>query len=97
MSSIVFVPLVPDKLRKIPALCDKLASGWTDKQEFAVYSMLMARIRGERLTQAELADNMGVGQSTVNAQLSAAGFNEYCAGILHIRRELALLAEEETV
>lgn len=76
-------------LNVVAALCDKLASGWTDKQEQAVCAMLTARIAGVKLTQTELAASLGIGQSTVNAQLSAAGYNEYCAGIMHLRHVLA--------
>lgn len=72
----------------VSALCDRLALGWTEKQEELVHLMLSARIRGERLTQTALAEAMGIGQSTVNSQLTAAGFNEYCEGILFIREAL---------
>ncbi len=72
----------------LAALCDRLSAGWTEKQELIVYEMLEAKLSGKRLTQTELAGRLGIGQSTVNAQLSAAGFNEYAGGIMEIRRLL---------
>ena len=69
----------------VAALCDRLYLNFTDKQEQLVYTMLKARISGEKLTQAELGEIAGVGQSTVNSQLSAAGFNEYAAGVMFVR------------
>ena len=63
------------------ALCDKLALGWTDK--------LSARLSGEKLTQTALAESCGIGQSTVNAQLVSAGFNEWFRGIMLVRGMLS--------
>ena len=78
-----------EAVNTVAALCDMLALGRTDKQEELVNFMLAARMNGERLTQTALAEAMGIGQSTVNSQLNAAGFNEYCDGILFIRDALA--------
>lgn len=78
-----------DCVNTVSALCDRLLITCTDKQEELVYAMLTSRITGEKLTQTELARAAGVGQSTVNSQLASAGFNEYCAGIMFIRRQLA--------
>ena len=76
---------VEENINIVLALCDRLAADWTDKQEQAVYHMLTARLKDERLTQTELAQRLGIGQPTLNAQLAAAGFNEYCAGLLYVR------------
>lgn len=77
-----------EALNTVAALCDRLALGWTSKQEALAYAMLMSKLKGERLTQTELAKEAGVAQSTVNTQLSAAGFNEYAGGVLYIRKIL---------
>ncbi|MBQ4166578.1 MAG: hypothetical protein II590_00055 [Clostridia bacterium] len=77
-----------EAVNAVSALCDRLSLYWTGKQEELVNLMLNAKLRGERLTQAALAEAMGIGQSTVNSQLTAAGFNEYCEGILFIRDAL---------
>ena len=82
-------PDADEALNTVAALCDRLSLGWTDKQEALVHAMLTARFSGRKLTQAELGAASGVGQSTVNTQLSAAGFNEYSAGMLYIRRLLS--------
>ena len=71
------------------ALCDKLALGWTDKQEDLCFRMLSARLSGEKLTQTALAESCGIGQSTVNAQLVSAGFNEWFRGIMLVRGMLS--------
>ncbi|MBR3383540.1 MAG: hypothetical protein IKG85_10980 [Clostridia bacterium] len=80
-----------EAVNTVAALCDRLAIGRTSKQEELAYAMLRAKLKGERLTQEALARSLGIGQSTVNAQLVSAGFNEYCEGVLYIRRELARL------
>ena len=77
------------RLNTISALCDKLSLQWTDKQELAVYTLLMAKLGGAPMTQAGLAKLLGIGQSTVNEQLKAAGFNEYCAGIMYVKNTLS--------
>jgi hypothetical protein len=79
-----------EELNTVAALCDRLAAGWTSKQEELVYAMLRARLSGMRITQTELAELSGIGQSTVASQLAAAGCSEYCAGILYIRKRLAM-------
>ncbi|MBO4563228.1 MAG: hypothetical protein J5772_06430 [Clostridia bacterium] len=81
----------PDRtecINTVAALCDRLSADWTRKQEELASSLLLARMRGEKPTQTELAKSLGVGQSTVNARLTAAGFNEYCRGMLYIRKQL---------
>ena len=82
-------PDTEETLNTVAALCDKLALDMTEKQYELVYSLLSARISGAKLTQTELASVSGVGQSTVNAQLASAGFNEYCGGVMYIRKKLA--------
>ena len=66
------------------------------KQEELALEMTLARLRGERPTQWEMAKELGIGQSTVNARLTAAGFNEYCRGMLLIKRTLAEAISAET-
>ncbi len=88
---------VQRELNIVAALCDKLAEEWTDKQALAVHLMLMSRLRGERLTQTGLAALLNVSQPTVNDQLSAAGFNEYCAAMLYIKERLAEYAKGSVI
>ena len=83
-----------DTINAIAALCDRLCAGWTEKQERIAYEMLEAKLSGSRLTQTQLAQSLGIGQSTVNAQLAAAGFNEYMGGIMQMRRLLKCAQEE---
>ncbi|MBO4849031.1 MAG: hypothetical protein J5586_07765 [Clostridia bacterium] len=83
-------------MNTVAALCDRLAADWTKKQEELALEMTLARLRGERPTQWEMAKELGVGQSTVNARLTAAGFNEYCRGMLLIKRTLAEAISAET-
>ena len=75
-----------EKINTIAMLCDRLASGWTSKQEDLVFTMLNARISGSRKTQTEISEIKKIGQSTVASQLKAAGFREYLAGIQLIRK-----------
>lgn len=82
-------PALEYGVNTILALCDKLTAGWTDKQEALCFRMLSARLSGEKLTQTALAQMTGVGQSTVNSQLTAAGFNEWFRGIMLVREMIS--------
>lgn len=82
-------PVLEYRANTILALCDKLSLGWTDKQEKLCFKMLSARLAGEKLTQTALAEMIGIGQSTVNSQLTAAGFNEWFRGVMLVREMLA--------
>lgn len=83
---------IEETINTVAALCDRISSDWTKKQEELVYAMLQAKLRGVRMTQTELASAFGIGQSTVNAQLSSAGYNEYSSGMAFIKK---LLSEYE--
>lgn len=82
-------------LNTIAALLDAISADWTDKQAEAASIMLMSRMRGERLTQKELADRLNITQSTVNSALSAAHYREYSEGIFLLRDELKRFVKGE--
>ncbi|MCR5808277.1 MAG: SatD family protein [Clostridiales bacterium] len=78
-----------ESLNTVLALCDRVANYRTDKQEKLCFQMLMASFFGRKLTQTTLAERNGIGQSTVNAQLNAAGSSEHCDGMLFVRDSLS--------
>lgn len=81
-------------LNVVLALCDRIADYRTEKQEKLCYEMLKSTLSGRKLTQTALAGMFGIGQSTVNSQLTAAGCGEHCAGMLFVRDSLAAMMRE---
>lgn len=74
-------------------LCETIRRGWTDRQTEIAVRFIEAALRGEAVTQNEVAGELGITQSTVNVSLAASGCAEYIKGLCFAARELDALSK----
>lgn len=74
-------------------LCEAIRRGWTDRQTQIAVRFIDAALRGEAVTQNEVAGELGITQGTVNVSLAASSCAEYIKGLRFAARELDALAK----